>query len=148
MNSLELARLVALAVLLLALGAPPAFADVEASAAGNIVNNTITGATINPVTGISTISGNVTCSAPTSVEVYASVRQLRGMSDQFAQYFGASTIACDTTPTPYDVTVTPGWESDRLVPGPASINAWATYCASGKCYGTGTDSDRLLMPSR
>ncbi len=148
MRILKLAQLVAFTALLLALTASPALADVEASAFGNITDNQITAATIDPATGIATIGGTLTCSTPTQVKVYASVRQLRGMSDQFAQYFGGTWVTCGTTPTRYDVTVTPGYESDRLVPGPASSNTWAEYCANGRCYGFGTDSDLPLRPAR
>lgn len=147
MNTLKLARLVSLAALLLALTAPPALAEVDASATGTIVDNTIASATIDPKTGIATISGTVTCSTPTTLTVYAWARQLRGLSDHFAEYFGGAAVACSTTPTSYDVTITAGYASDRLVPGPASIGTWASYCASGKCYGLGTDGEVPLRPT-
>ena len=148
MSVLKLAQLVALTALLLTLTARPALADVEASAFGNIADNQITATTIDPATGIATIVGTVTCSTPTQVTVYGWARQLRGMSDRFAEYFGGTGVTCGTTPTRYAVTLTPGYESDRLVPGPASSGTWAEYCANGRCYGMGADTDRPLMPAR
>ena len=148
MNILKLAQLVAFSALLLTLTAPPALADVEASASGNITDHQITATTVNLATGVATINGTLTCSTPTQVRVYGWARQLRGMSDRFAQYFGGTVVTCGTTPTRYEVTLTPGYESDRLVPGPASSGTWAEYCANGRCYGFNAESDQPLMPAR
>ena len=148
MSILKLAQLVALTALLLALTAWPAHADVAASAFGNITDNQITTVTIDMAADVATITGTVTCSTPTQVTVYGWARQLRGLSDRFAQYFGGTWVACGTTPTRYEVTLTPGYESDRLVPGPASSGTWAEYCANGRCYGFNAESDQPLMPAR
>ncbi len=147
MKIVRLATFVSLVAVLLALMATPALADAEASASGTIIDNTITSATINPATGNATISGTVTCSIPAQVQVYAFVRQLRGMSDHFAEYFGGTWVSCGTTPTRYDVVVTPGYESDRLVPGPASYGTWAEHCTSTECSGYGAESDLRLRPT-
>jgi hypothetical protein len=146
--------LAALSALLLAMMAImattpiPAHAAVEASAAGAIIDNRITSATINPATSIAIIGGAIQCSTPTLLTVYGWARQHRSVSDHSAEYFGGTQVMCGPTPTSYTVTLTPGYQSDRLVPGAASIGFWAEYCTSTGCYGFNTESDRRLVPSR
>jgi hypothetical protein len=119
-KTLKMTTLAALTALLLAMMASmtttpiPAHAAAEATSAGNIIDNRITSATINPATSIATIGGAIQCSTPTS----------------------------------YTVTLTPGYQSDRLVPGPASIGLWAEYCTASGCYGFNTESDMRLVPRR
>lgn len=148
MNPVRFFAFTALLLALAALTTVPARAEVGVTASGNIVEHSITAATIDPISSIATISGTIQCSTPTLLMVQPSVRQFHGLSERSAQYFGGDYVACDTTPTQYRVTATPGYESARLVPGPASINSWAWYCADGQCYGYGTDADLRLMPAR
>jgi hypothetical protein len=153
-KTLRMTTLAPLAALLLAmiamLATTPitARAAVEASAAGNIIDNRITSVTINLSTSIATIGGIVQCSTPTQVKVYGAVRQSHGASDRDAQYFGLSLVPCGTTPTPYTVAVTPGYESARLNPGVVSAGVWATYCDTTGCYGLGHSGDMRLVPAR
>lgn len=154
MKTLRMTTLAALSTLLLAMIAMLATtpitvrAAVEATAAGNIIDNRITSATIHPATSIATIGGAIQCSAPTQVTVYAWAVQYRTMSNHSAQYYGGTQVMCGPTPTSYTVTVTPGYQSDRLVPGPASIGFWTEYCTTAGCYGFNTESDIRLVPSR
>ena len=125
----------------------PARAADEANRSGNIVDNRITSAIIDPATSIATIGGAIQCSAPTQVTVYSWARQHRS-SNHSAEYFGGAQVLCGPTPTNYTVTVTPGYQSHRLVPGPASIGFWAEYCSTTGCFGFNTERDMQLVPSR
>jgi hypothetical protein len=89
MTTLNPARLISFAVLLLALAATTitARAEVGTAASGNIVDHYITAATIDPVTSFAAVKGTIQCSVPTVIMVQPSVRQLRGLSDHFAQYY-------------------------------------------------------------
>lgn len=115
MKTLRMTTLAALSALLLAMIAMlattpiPAHAAVEASAAGNIIDNRITSATINPATSIATIGGAIQCSAPTQLTVYGWAQQYRSLSDHSAQYYGGTQVFCGPTPTSYIVTLTPGY---------------------------------------
>jgi hypothetical protein len=149
-KTLRITTLAALTAWLLAMMATapiPAHAALEATSAGNIIDNRITSATINPATSIATIGGAIQCSAPTQVTVFSWARQYRSLSHS-AEYFGGAQVLCGPAPTSYIVTVTPGYQSDRLVPGPAAIGFWAEYCTSSGCYGFNTESDMRLAPSR
>ena len=154
MKILRMTRLAALTASLLAIMAmiattpTPARAAVQASAAGTIIDNRITSATIDPATSIATIGGAIQCSAPTQVTVYSWARQHRSLSERSAEYFGGTQVMCGPTPTTYTVTVTPGYQSDRLVPGAASIGFWAEYCTTTGCYGFNTERDMRLVPAR
>jgi len=153
-KTLRMTTLAPLAALLLAMIAMlattpiPARAAVQATAAGNIVDNRITSASIDPTTSIATIGGAIQCSTPTLLTVYAWARQFHSLNGRFAEYFGGTQVMCGPTLTSYIVTVTPGYQSDRLVPGSASIGFWAEYCTSSGCYGFNTESDMRLVPSR
>ncbi len=151
MKTLRMTTLVPFTALLLALLAMTpitARAAEAATSSGNIIENRITSVTINPATSVATIRGTVQCSTLTQLTVYSTVRQSHGQYKHLAEYFGATEVACGTTPTPYAITVTPGYESDKLVPGRASSNTWAEYCTTSGCYGFGTDSDMRLRPDR
>jgi hypothetical protein len=153
-KTLRTTTLAALSALLLAMMAMiattprAAHAAIEATAAGTIIDNRIASATIDPATSIATIGGVIQCSAPTQLMVYAWAVQYRTMSNHSAQYYGGIQVMCGPTPTSYIVTVTPGYQSGRLVPGPASIGLWAEYCTTSGCYGFNTESDRRLVPRR
>ena len=150
MKTLRITTLAALTAWLLALMAMtatapiPAQAAAAATAAGNIVDNRITSATINPATSIATIGGAIQCSAPTQLTVYAWAQQYQASGNRSAQYYGGTEVLCGPTPTSYTVTVTPGYQSDRLVPGPAAIGFWAEYCNTTGCYGFNTESKMWL----
>ena len=148
MKTRKLVPLASLVALVLALTALTAFTGVEAKAAGNIVDNTITSTTIDPNTKIATISGTLTCSTPTSLTVFGWARQSHGNSDRFAEYFGGTQLTCGTTPTSYEVTLTPGYESDKLTPGLASVGTWAEYWIPGGGGGLGADGEMRLRPAR
>ncbi|HWQ11733.1 MAG TPA: hypothetical protein VNL77_02980 [Roseiflexaceae bacterium] len=137
--------LVPLTVLLLAM---LAMTPMATSAAGTIIDNRITSATIDPVTSVATLGGAIQCSVPTQVTVYAWARQFRSANGPFAEYFGGTEVTCGPTPTSYTVTVTPGYQSDRLVPGPASVGFWAEYCTSTGCHGLNSERDMRLLPRR
>lgn len=142
-----IALLGALVLALLALAPTPSRA-AEASAAGPIVENQITSATIDPVTTIATLGGSIRCTEPTLVTVYSWIRQWRSANGPFAESFGGTQVLCGTTPTSYSMEVAPGYESDRLVPGPASVGFWASACAGRLCYGLNTEAELRLMPRR
>jgi hypothetical protein len=118
-----------------------------ASRNGNIVENHITSATINPATSIATIGGAIRCSQPTQLIVFTSVTQYRS-GKHFAQYYGGTHVLCGTTLTSYTVTATPGYASDRLVPGMAEVGFWAEYCDASGCGNFPTYRDMRLVPGR
>jgi hypothetical protein len=154
MKTLRMTTLAALTAWLLAMMAMlatapiPAHAALEATSAGNIIDNRITSATIDPAISIAIIGGAIQCSTPTQLTVYAWAQQYRSLGGRSAQYYGGAQVLCGPTPTNYTVTVTPGYQSDRLVPGPASIGLWAEYCTSSGCYGFNTERGMRLVPSR
>jgi hypothetical protein len=154
MKTLRMTTLAALSALLLAMMAMlattpiPAHAAVQANRSGSIIDNRITSATINPATSIATVGGAIQCSTPTLLRVYGWAQQYRSVSGHSAQYYGGAQVMCGPTPTSYTVTLTPGYQSDRLVPGAASIGLWAEYCTTSGCYGFNTESDMRLVPSR
>jgi hypothetical protein len=147
MKTLQVSRLVRLAALLITL---TALATVPARAAEQptsnpTVENTIAGVTIDPTTSVAMITGTVTCSSPMPLTVYGWARQLHG--NRFAQQFGGSEVVCETTATPYTVTLTPGSVFERLVPGFAYVGTWAEGCSSGRCSAAGADGEMRLMPA-
>ncbi|HMQ30361.1 MAG TPA: hypothetical protein PKD53_06505 [Chloroflexaceae bacterium] len=143
-----IALLSVLTLALLALTPMTTSATASTSAAGIIVENRITSASIDPVTSVATLGGEIQCAEPTLVTVYSWIRQWRSANGPFAESFGGTQVLCDTTPTGYTMEVTPGYESDRLVPGPASVGFWASYCAAGRCYGLNTEAELRLLPRR
>ena len=143
-----LAVLTALLLAMMATTPVTARAADQAIQSGNIIDNRITSAKIDPRTSIATIGGAIQCSTPTSLTVYAWAQQYRSSGGRSAQYYGGAQVLCSPTPTNYTVTVTPGYQSDRLVPGPASIGFWAEYCTTEGCYGFNTESKMRLAPSR
>ena len=122
--------------------------NVEAApSSGNIVDNRVISATIDPATSIATLKGVIQCSTETQLTVYGWATQIR-KSLRPVQSYGGTYVACGTTPTAYVVTLTPGYESGRLVPGGASVGFWAEYCADGQCYGHNTERELRLVPTR
>jgi hypothetical protein len=93
----RMTRLAALSALLLAMmtllaTTPlPARAADEANQSGNIVDNRITSATINPATSSATIGGAIQCSTPTLLTVYSWARQYRSVNHS-AEYFGGDRL--------------------------------------------------------
>lgn len=137
--------LTALLLALLALAPAPTRAADPRS--GNIVANTITSLAYDPVTSHATIGGEILCSAPTELTVFGVVSQYRKPGQHLAQYYGGVELLCDTAPTSYSVTVTPGYQSDRLVPGPVEVGFWAEYCDSTGCGSLPTYQDMRLRPT-
>jgi hypothetical protein len=150
MNAQPIRPLVLLTALLLALlalaPATTSVADAQ-SRNGNIIANTITSLAYDPVTSNATIGGEILCSAPTQLTVFGSVTQYRKPGQHHAQYYGGIELLCDTTPTSYTVTVTRGYESDRLVPGPVTVGFWAEYCDASGCGNLPTYQDMRLRPT-
>lgn len=142
-----LVLLTALLLALLALAPAQTSAADATSRNGNIVANTITSLAYNPVTSNATIGGEILCSAPTELTVFGVVSQWRANGQHHAQYYGGVELLCDTTPTSYTVTVTRGYESDRLVPGPVTVGFWAEYCDATGCGNLPTYQDMWLRPT-
>lgn len=151
MNIQSISRLICFAALLLTLVAPTAATThaVETEASAIVVRSVIASAELDPSSDVATIGGKVQCSTPTQLTVYVSVRQFLDDSyDRLAEYFGAVDVLCGTSPTRYEVAVTPGYESEQLRVGRASINAWASYCIESGCSGLGTDRDMRVKRAR
>lgn len=140
--------IVVLALLLavLTLAPAPTRAADEPSRNGNIVENRITSLDFDPRTSNATIGGSILCSAPTRLTVFGMVDQYLAGGRHHAQYYGGVELLCDTTPTAYSVTVTRGYQSDRLHPGRVTVGFWAEYCDASGCGSMPTYSDMRLRP--
>lgn len=138
--------LITLLLALVALGPAPASAADSLASSGNILDNQITSLDYDPASSNATIGGVIRCSTPTELTVFGMVSQYRAGGNRHAQYYGGVELLCDTTPTSYTVTVTQGYESDRLVPGPATVGFWAEYCDSTGCAGHPTYKEMRLRP--
>lgn len=147
-----ISRLILGAALLLTLATPAATLAqpiAETAASAVVVRSVITSAEYDEASDVATIGGKVECSAPTLLTIYVSVRQFLDDSyDRLAEYFGSVDVLCDTSTTRYKVPVTPGYESEQLQIGRASINAWASYCIESGCSGLGTDREMRVKRAR
>lgn len=146
-RTIHLVLLTALILAVLAIGPATTSAANDLTESGNIVNNRITSLAYDPATSYATIGGEILCSVPTQVTVYGSVSQYRPSGAHIAQYYGGIELLCDAKPTSYSITVTPGYQSSRLVPGVVTVGFWAEYCADGSCYGFPTYSEMRLRPT-
>lgn len=78
---------------------------------------------VDPKTGVATISGTITCSSPAGASIYVDLRQRVGR--MFIDGFGSTYVDCDGT-TPFSVSVS-GYNG-LLTAGKAEVSAFAEAC--------------------
>jgi hypothetical protein len=122
-NARRLLAIVLIVLGSLALGVAPASAQEEFVT----VHVTFDQGTVDPRTGLVTLSGTITCSVEAEVNLVGELRRDIGSEDVFG-YFSVNFVYCPG-PGGTAFTVTVAAEQGRFVPGPATIVAFVDAAA-------------------